>query len=227
MGGRGSSFLQPEDIAVSVTGADGTSIDLSGSPLHYGDADPNLLGAVRAAIEAFENKRWANKIEFSCFVDAQGKVIENNRGGKGSVGATLLARSTAEAMTHNHPRSGRESDCLGGTFSTADISNFVRFRQNTYRATAAEGTYSISKLKDFDGPGLNSYYTAENARNRSTYHATANALAASCKAGSITYTEYRTELSKAFNAYLVAEHNSLRAGQKFYGYQYTLERRSK
>lgn len=227
MGGRGGSYSRSADIAVSATGADGTSIDLSGSPLHYGGKDPNLTGAVRTAIEEFENKRWKNKIEYSRFVDANGSVIEENRGGKGSVRATLHARMSAEAMTHNHPRTGDESGLLGGTFSTSDLNNFVRFSQTTYRATAAEGTYSISKLKGFDSRNFKQYYTSESAKNRGAYSTTMTNLNSSYRSGSMSYDDYRAEAHRAFNTYLVAEHNSLRAGQKLYGYHYTLERRSK
>lgn len=227
MGGRGSSFSQSAYVAVSVTGSDGAHIDLTGIPLHYGGKDHNLTGKVRTTIEAFEDRRWKNKIEFSRFVDADGNVIEDNRGGKGSVGASLSARMSAHAMSHNHPRSGRESGLLGGTFSTGDINNFVRFSQKTYRATASEGTYSISKQKGFDGKGFRQYYSSEHSKNRGAYVTARKTLDTSYKAGKMSYSDYRKATQKAFNTYLVANHNSLRAGQKQYGYHYTLERRSK
>lgn len=227
MGGRGGSYSRSADIAVSVAGADGTGIDLSGSPLHYGGTDTALTGKVRTAIEEFEAKRWKNKIEYSRFVDANGNVIEENRGGKSSVRASLNARMAAQAMSHNHPRSGSESGLLGGTFSISDLNNFVRFGQTTYRAVAAEGTYSISKLKGFDSKSFKQYYTSESAKNNSAYKITMSSLNSSYRAKNISYADYRAAANKAFNTYLVAEHNSLRAGQKLYGYNYTLERRSK
>lgn len=227
MGGRGGNYSRSADIAVSVTGADGANIDLSGSPLHYGGKDPNLTGQIRTTIEQFENARWKNKIEYSRFVDSNGNVIEDNRGGKGSVKASFGARMTAEAMSHNHPRSGDESGLLGGTFSSGDLNNFVRFGQTTYRATASEGTYSISKLKNFDGHGFKRYFTDEGAKNRGAYSTAMKGLNSSYRAGKMNYDDYRKEAHKAFNSYLVAEHNSLRVGQKLYGYHYTLERRSK
>lgn len=225
MGGRGSAFSRSADIAVSVTGSDGKEIDLSEYPLHYDGEDAALTGAVRSAIEAFENKRWKNKIEYSTFVDANGNVIEENRGGKGSVRASLNARMLAEAMSHNHPRSGVDSGTLGGTFSTSDLNNFVRFGQTTYRATAAEGTYGISKGKSFDGKGFSQYYHSESAKNRSAYNSAVSPLNTAVRNGSMKYADYLTEMHKAFNRFLVAEHNSLRAGAKTYGYTYTLERR--
>lgn len=227
MGGRGGSYSRSSDIAVSAVGSDGKDIDLSGSPLHYGGKDPNLTGKVRTAIEEFEDKRYKNKIEFSRFVDANGNIIEENKGGKGSVRATLHARQTAEAMSHNHPRSGNENGTLGGTFSTGDLNNFVNYNQTTYRATASEGTYSISKLKGFDGKGFKQYFTSENSKNRAAYKQAISGLNSSYRSGGMSWKDYNAAANKAFNAYLVSEHNSLRAGQKLYGYHYTLERRSK
>ena len=226
MGGRGGSYSRSADIAVSAVGADGTNIDLSSSPLHYGGPDPNLTGEARTTIEDFEGRRWKNKIEFSRFIDADGNIVEDNRGGKGSVKASLNARLTADIMSHNHPRSGSEAGLLGGTFSTADLNNFAQYNQTTYRATAAEGTYSISKLEGFDKSGFSQYVKSENSKNHAAYESTMTTLNSSYQAGNLKYSDYASAAHKAFNTYLVAEHNSWRAGQKLYGYHYTLERRS-
>lgn len=225
MGGRGGSYSRSSFMAVSVTGADGTNIDLSGSPLHYGGNDPNVTGSIRKAVEEFENKRWKNKIEFARLVDANGNVIEENRGGKGSVRSSISAYRRAAAMTHNHPRTGIEAGHLGGTFSTADLNNFVRFNQTTSRATAAEGTYSISKVKGFNGSGFKSYYTSEHTKNFSAYKAARTKIDSAYKSGQIKYSDYRAAVKNEFNKFLVNQHNSLRAGQTLYGYHYTLERR--
>ena len=227
MGGRGSSYSRSSDIAITAVGSDGKDIDLSGSPLHYGNKDPNLSGKVRKSIEEFENKRYNNKIEFSRFVDANGNVIEDNRGGKGSVRASFYAHQNAEAMSHNHPRSGMAVGALGGTFSDGDLNNFVKFNQSPYRATASEGTYSISKLKGFDSKGFKQYYTREYSKNRSAFKQTVSGLNKSYKSGGMSWDDYHANYVKSFNSYLVSLHNSLRSGQKLYGYHYTLERRSR
>lgn len=226
MGGRGGNYSRSADVAVSAFGADGAEIDLSGSPLKYGDKDANIPGKVRASLEAFENQRYKNKIEFSRFVDADGNVIEDNRGGSGSVRASYTARLTAEAMSHNHPR--KTGGILGGTFSTGDLNNFARFNQTHYRATASEGTYSISKLKGFDKAGFAAHVKSENAVNTKAYKAATAKIDSTYKAnGYASYSDYIKAHNTAFNAYLVAEHNSLLSGQKLYGYSYTLERRNK
>ena len=95
----------------------GVDIDLSSYPLVYGSDDPVLTAEAKKSIDAFETQRRGAKIEYSRFVDDQGNVIEDNRGGKGSVSASLHARNTAYAMSHNHPRDNGSGQ-LGGTFST-------------------------------------------------------------------------------------------------------------
>lgn len=226
MSKRGSG-QQTNFTAKSVIGANGEEIDLSDYPLRYGGMDGNLAGKSREAVEQFEDARWKNKIEFSRFVDAEGNVIEDNRGGTGSVKASFNARLTADVMTHNHPRQQKEKGCLGGTFSTGDLNNFARFNQTTYRATAAEGTYSISKTKSFNKSSFAAYVARENKKNYNTYKVAMDSLGKKYRDGSLVYSDYLTKAHNAFNAYLVDEHNSLIAGQKEHGYTYTLERRKK
>lgn len=202
MGGRGSSFSNSADIALSVKGSDGNDIDLSGSPLRYGANDANLDGKARQTIEAFEDKRYKNKIEFSELIDANGNIIEDNKGGKGSVRASIYAYNRAFALSHNHPRSGIDAGVLGGTFSEADINVFTKYAQSVFRATAAEGTYSISRNKGFDSAGLRRYYSTEHANNRKAYEKTINTLNANYKTGVFkTYSEYRAATNKAFNSF--------------------------
>lgn len=226
MSKRGSG-QQTGFIAKSALGASGEEIDLSDYPLRYGEIDGNLVGKPRETIEQFEDARWKNKIEFSRFVDSEGNVIEDNRGGTGSVKASYNARLTADVMTHNHPRQKNEKGCLGGTFSTGDLNNFARFNQTTYRATASEGTYSISKTKSFNKNSFASYVARENKKNYSAYKDAIASLGKKYRDGALVYSDYVTKAHKAFNAYLVDEHNSLIAGQKEHGYTYTLERRKK
>lgn len=227
MGGRGGSYLRSAYMAVSVTGSDGAEIDLSDSPLAYGDNDPYLTGAVRKATEEFENRRYKNKIEFARLVDEYGNVIEENKGGHGSVRSTVGAYKRAKSFTHNHPRSGPyEKGVLGGTFSNTDLDNFVHYNPTTFRATAAEGTYSISKTAKFNGSGFKQYYTKAFTQSRSAYVKAMNNLKDSYYSGKISsYQAYSSASHKEFNKYLVSLHNTLRAGQKLYGYNYTLERR--
>ena len=245
MGGRGSSSGAGSGswiAATSVAGSDGKPIDLSNNPLKYGKADSVLSGGARTSIEAFEAKRFKMKSEYSQFVDANGNMVgQENHGGKGSVGASMHQRNTAYAMSHNHPRDG---GMLGGTFSKDDMSNFVAYNQTVYRATAVEGTYSIAKGAKFDGQGFRQYYHNANNVNRAkyaaaekaartAYNADVNRVMASnmshgdkAAAANKAWNEYMSKNAKAFNTFLVENHNALIAGQQKYGYSYTLERRS-
>ena len=198
-------------------------IDLSDSPLVYGEKDKALTGQARTTIEAFENKRYGMKTEYSTFVDANGRVIENNHGNKGNVGATLYARKTADVMSHNHPR---EEGMLGGPFSAGDMANFSNFNQTTYRATAKEGTYSITKGKNFKGQDFQKAVKAQSDASYQKCKSITDALASDYRAGKMTYSEYRIKAVKANNAMLVDDHNWFMANQKKYGYSYTLERRT-
>ena len=199
-----------------------TVIDLSGSPLVYGGLDKALTGKARETIENFENRRYKNKIEYSMFIKEDGSTIEENRGGRGSVSASYIARITADAMSHNHPR---PEGVIGGTFSTGDINNFVKYNQHTYRATAKEGTYSISKGKNFDGKGFaTAYKQAErdiSAKAKSDF----TSLNFKVKSGTLTYEQAVKQGATANNKMLVALHNWLNDNQKKYGYTYTLEKR--
>lgn len=221
----GGGFRQITEL----TAPDGSKIDLSEYPLKTGAKDATLTGDARKALEAFENRRYKNKIEYSYFIDADGNLIgKENKGGKGSVKASYEARMTATAMSHNHPRSGNETGTIGGTFSEADIRNFVRYNQKTYRATALEGTYSISKGQKFDGAGLNRYFQSENAKIRSAARKKADKAYSAYKSvanqffsGKATYEEakaaekkYTQDIKKINNETFVGFHNVLLNGQK-------------
>lgn len=199
------------------------SIDLSSSPLTYGDNDAALTGAARKSVEAFEDKRYKNKIEYSELIMDDGTVVESNKGGKGSVRSSIAARMKADVLTHNHPR---EDGILGGTFSDTDLSNFGKYHQTTYRATTKEGTYSISKGKNFNGKELVSAYKSfMNTNDRNLSHAMKK-LRDNYIDGKLSRAEFMSANKSAFNKSLVKLHNWLSDNQANYGYTYTLERRS-
>ncbi len=234
MGGRGSRSKLPAGsgrervkFENDALGWDGKEIDLSDSPLAYGDKDPNLSDEARKAIEAFENKRVKAKIEFGLGTDANGVPVEKElRGGSGSVKPTWKIYFDAEVFSHNHPRS-KEPGTLGGTFSTGDLSCFTSWQKiKTMRATAAEGTYSISKKDNFDARGFRAYYKQAEQACSDRFHKTTADLLHQYTYTDMTGKEYREACTRAFNKYLVETHNALRDGAKTYGYDYTLERRS-
>ena len=224
MGSRGAGSGRVGSGGRITSFQDGdTTIDLSDSPLTYGGKDKALTGKAREAIEQFENNRYKNKIEYSTFVSDDGTVIENNKGGRGSVGASYSARQTADAMSHNHPRG---EGVIGGTFSTGDMGNFVKYNQHTYRATAKEGTYSISKDKNFDGNGFLSAFSKASREIDSSASKENRLLNSKVRTGEITYEQAIKQNRSINNKMLVSMHNWLLDNQKKYNYTYTLEKRA-
>ena len=114
---------------------------------------------------------------------------------------------------------------LGGTFSSADLHNFAIGGNTTCRATAKEGTYSISKGKNFDKAGFNSYVAKANADFKTSQREAHSKIQKSYNDGKISYEQAKLQQGKAFNTALVNLHNAYLNGQKQYGYTYTLEKR--
>lgn len=241
MGGRGSNSglsPKPTNAATSVSLDDGTEIDLSDFPLTYGEKDAYVDGDRRKAIEEFEDKRYKAKIEYGQVIDKDGNVLYNNKGSKGRCHLDYFAlQSEGGVATHNHPRSGKDAGALGGTFSIADLTIVANRKISTIRATAAEGTYSITKQAGFKASEFLNYANGVEKRLRAAYNAELKTLgeklnadyknAKSPSESKSLWEKYHQESTKAFNKYLVNSHNSLLAGQKEYGYSYSLERREK
>lgn len=229
MGGRGassSSGSRGGNIAKSIVTQGGVTVDLSKNPLRYGKNDSALSGDKRKLIEDFEKRRGKAKIEYNFLVDENGNVLEENKGGRGSVGASLSARQKAEVLTHNHPRGKGEENYIGGTFSEADLNNFTTYNTKTYRASANEGTYSITKGKNFDSSGFKNFYHNEFRKNQIKMSNKREELNNKYRNGDFKdYSEYYKTFKNTFNDLLVDHHNSLLAGQKQFGYTYTLERK--
>ena len=198
-------------------------IDLSNNPLVYGGEDPGVSGSARAAVVAWENKRAANKVEYNISVDQNGNPLHKEvRGGKGSVRVPIVGLSEGAIHTHIHPR--EDEGVLGGTFSDADLRNFANYGVATYRARAKEGAYSISKTGNFDKNGFTSYVNNLYAKENTILSNTTKGLRDKLRDKNYTYEQYSKDVNNAFNNCLVAMHNGLLAGQKQYGYSYTLER---
>lgn len=213
--------------ATSVQDIDESRIDLTDMPLKYGADDPGVTGAFRQASEAFENKRRESKVEFTNLLDENADLIVENRGGKNSVKTKVKDFARAIVFTHNHPR---EVGILGGTFSFADIANFAQFglgKMRTYRAAAKEGTYSITRGKNFDGRGLANYYREVERACRREHINYMKGCVQQAVEGKLTQSEYEKAQKASFNRMLITMHNALLDGQSRYGYSYTLERRKK
>ena len=206
-----------------ITLDSGEHINFDGN-LEYGQKDAALTGKNREAIEKWEAKRVKNKIEYAFATDKDGNPVgPEKKGSKGSVWTPHTYHDQpGGAFTHNHPR---EAGTLGGTFSMADMRNFANGKTTTSRAAAKEGTYSISKGAGFDAAGFKSYCRDANDRFNTGMKDSYKKLNADYKAGKIPYSQYSHEFDKVFNSALVKLHKDYLAGQKKYGYTYTLEKR--
>ena len=226
-GGRGSSSSNATRGGIKVKTVitqGGQEVKLT-NPLTYGKDDPYLTGDRRQKIEEFENRRGNAKIEYGYVLDQNGNFVTENKGGKGSVKFTQSQLAQASDLSHIHPRGKGEEGLIGGTFSDADLSLFnSKTNLNTMRAKAAEGTYSISKGKNFNSSGFSKYMNEQRKANENKQRMTQKALAEQYYKDR-DYNKYKQGLSTAFNDFLVDQHNSLLNGAKTYGYSYTLERK--
>lgn len=216
-GGGGGGFAKGE-----LKLPDGSKIEFEGK-LVFGREDKAVTGVVRQNITNWESKRKKNKIEYAYSVDANGNPIGTEvRGGKGSVRIPISMHDKDGAtFTHIHPRG---EGMLGGTFSYADMRNFANYKNKTVRAAAKEGTYSMSKSKNFDSSGFKSYASKLDSNFKSSMSTKAASLGADFRSKKISRGEYERAYAKAFNTALVEIHNGYLQGQKQYGYTYTLER---
>ena len=216
----GTKIAAPKGVTTVTAGND--VIDLSETPLVYGSNDPNVTGNARKAIEDWEEKRVKNKIEFNYSVDQDGNPLHKEvRGGRGSVRVPRAGLQDGAIHSHIHPR---EEGILGGTFSDGDMYNFADYGVSTYRAKAKEGAYSISKTKDFDKPGFKSYIKDINSKYDKEVKSKINVINEKMRTDkNYHYDQYSKDFNKIVNGGLVALHNDMIAGQKKYGYSYTLE----
>ena len=209
---------------VVVQSGDEISLD---SPLIYGQKDAAISGDVRTALEAQETKRLKAKTEYGLMLNRFGNPVGPEvHGGKGSVSMPYYTFLTKDGIfTHNHPRGKGDEGVLGGTFSTADMKTFAETPTRTMRASASEGTYSITKTLSFDKAGFNSYISKIDSTASATLEKANTNLLNDAKMGKVSYSDYMQKFNNNFNNYLVEVHNGMIAGQKQYGYNYTLEER--
>lgn len=204
----------------------GRTIQLE-KPLVYGDKDAAITGDLRTALEAQEEKRLKAKVEYGACYDDDGNLVGSEaKGGRGSVRIYSQLSPSATTMTHNHPRGKNEEDNLGGTFSEADCRGFARFpQQRTMRASAAEGTYSMTKGPNFNGTGFLSFVRSAEAKATKAHADREKALRSDLSTGKISFATYLSSHDSSFNTFLIDMHNAYLEGQSTYGYTYTLERR--
>ena len=227
MGGRGATSSLGRGGVKSVVTQGGVTVDLSDNPLIYGKNDSALTGAKRQIIDDFEKRRGKSKIEYGILVDKDGNVITEERGGKKKVSYYNSDLAKAEVLSHIHPRGKGDEDLIGGTFSNQDMKVFTDFGNiKTFRAKATEGTYSITKGKNFDAKGFMDYINSSEKEAKTKMNGLRSQINENYRSGKYnSYGDYKKDFNNAFNNYLVNSHNALSSGAKKYGYTYTLERK--
>lgn len=227
--GRGSSGLKNGGghAVTEVAVQSGITVKLN-MPLIYGDKDPAITGNLRNVLEAQEAKHLNDSIEYGYGAYDNGDVVMNELVGTSEgVRVPVYVLNESVAFTHSHPRGAREDAyMIGGTFSKGDMDLFSLYAVRTYRASAAEGTYSITKSEKFNAKGFFSYYKNKFDSNMNDFmQKRENLKKRSARGEFSSYDDYLKHYSAAFNDMLISNHNALREGQSKYGYSYTLERR--
>ena len=215
--GAGVTFSAKGELTLP----NGSKIEFDGD-LNYGKKDSTLSPAVRKEVESWENKRRKNKVEYAYSVNPDGTPIGAEiKGGRGSVRTPMSYHDTQDAtFTHIHPRN---EGMIGGTFSLQDLKNWANKKNKTERAAAKEGTYSISKGKNFDRDGFLKMANQADGEFTSNYRSLAKGIDAKYISGAIGYDDYAKQRAKAFNTALVKLHETYRQNQTKFGYEYTLE----
>lgn len=220
--GRGGSASRIKEIG-------GGYIDLGDMRLQYGRRE-KFNEDIRGKLDKFENEVYTKNREHMLLLDKDGKEISRTVGRTDRVSASSDSDwDSAVEMSHNHPR---RPGLLGGSFSavnedgSGDLAVFTAHQNlKTMRATAKEGTYSMTKRKNFDGEGLKT--AATNAFRDITANAQKEhrALKKMAEKGEITKIQYHEGLNRINNKAFIQKHNWYLANQSKYGYNYKLERR--
>ena len=218
-GGRGKSAISTAKNGLQI-GNESIAFD---GDLTYTKNDTSITQAQRSVLDVWEAKREKMKIEYANAVGYMGSEYGELRGGPNGVNLPpKFFANKGSVITHIHPR---EDGGLGGTFSDADIFAWSRGNGMSIRAVAKEGTYSISKGKNFNGSGLSRWYTKAMNQRLDEHTDRKLALMKDMKSGKISYSTYTAEKTKSFNTALVDMHNDLMKNQSVYGYNYYLEKK--
>lgn len=181
--------------------------------LEYGGLDNNIPREAREKLEKFEYKYLTKGggVEHEMSMT---NIVSNFETGEKTLESlfakgnkTSVEHISGDIVTHIHPR---EQGVLGGTFSASDLRGFLQDEGDTIRAVAKEGTYSISRKKDFKSYDFEMNIVQEVERLNNDF-----------------MKQYGNQATKELvNNHLIKLHNFLLKNQDKYGYFYTLERRN-
>ena len=218
-GGRGKTTVGSYKDGANINGE---VIEFDGD-LKLTKNDSSINKVQRAVLDTWEQKRANMKVEYANAFGFKGSEYGELKGGKNGVNLPpYYFANKGSVTTHIHPRG---NGGLGGTFSDADITAWSHGNGTTIRAVAKEGTYSISKGKNFNGYGLRTYVQTQFNLYTRKLNGEKRKLQSKVNNGTMTVTQANKTLQKEFNSVLVAMHNDLLNHQSVYGYNYYLEKR--
>lgn len=179
-----------------------------------------LPDSVLNKCQEVEAKSVSRKTEKMTLVDADGNIILEKSGGKGSVsfGAKEgFHMNDTTTLTHNHPGE------YGGTFSGADVKVFTDYRLRAIRAVGKEGTYSLertSKTNSNDSYDFNRAFQKQsdslNYKMRTEYNSQKRKIAR----GEMTVDAANQQLSDYRTSLCNQQHDWLVQNAATYGYNY-------
>ena len=218
-GGRGRQVIATHKDGMTI-GSEKIEFD---GDLRQTVNDSSITVAQRKVLDVWEKKREKQKIEYGNAVGYNGSEYGERRGGKNGVNLPLYYnQNPGSVLTHIHPR---EDGGLGGTFSPEDIGFWASGKGHGARAVAKEGTYSISKGKNFNAKAMYQWFSNNSTKRMNEYTVARGKLKRALNNGKMTYKQYQAAKTKAFNTTLVNLHNDLLNNQSVYGYNYYLEKR--
>lgn len=223
MGGRsgGSGFVG------GILHTEFGDVDLTGMRLNYGEIDKTIPSKVRDGMVWFRDKYINNQREYGVTYYENGTIVEDvTVGDAHSVNTYYMPGVPHQTTGHIHPRVDRPN-VLGGTFSETDLKSFLHDEYDTKYADAKEGRYIITKGKNYNHDGLMNYFRNAQKINSNKYGKELASIDHAYYSGEIDYATSEVMKDRAFNRYLVRQHNDLLAGRRKYGYSYTLERTPK
>ena len=158
-------------------------------------------------LRQYEASKLNMKKEQMAILDENGFIVKAYNGDAHSV-AFEPQYTVGRVVTHNHP-----SD-YGGTFSDADVGNFLKFNQKEIRASAKEGTYSLKETRKGSGnaKALDTAYAKAQPSLLKKASEAVNAVAS--KGGSKTAQR---------KAYVDVYHNWYKNNFSKYGYTYSFK----
>lgn len=169
-----------------------------------------------------EAKTVNRKTEKMTIVDADGNILLEKSGGRGSVsfGARegFLMNDTT-TVTHNHPGE------YGGTFSGADVKVLVDYRLKAIRAVGKEGTYSLERVdtnssKSYDFKQAYAQQSnSTNSKMRTKYQSQKGKVAR----GDLSVDDANKELSDYRTKLCNEQHDWLVKNAAQYGFNYVFE----